>query len=96
MRADARAYHHILNFYEGDPMRRLIARFLIASMLLPCLLVLNACKGKGTQTPQPPAGNPPAEEKAPALYIPTQSDFSGHNTEDFSTLSPIFSAKPSR
>ncbi|MBQ8269348.1 MAG: hypothetical protein IJZ24_06715 [Clostridia bacterium] len=64
-------------------MIRLIPRILIASMLLPCLLLLSACKEKNPPT-VPPEKKPPAEEKAPALYIPTPDSFAGQSTEDFS------------
>ena len=63
-------------------MIRLIAKILIASMLLPILLLLSACRDKGT-TPPPPQPKP-EEEKAPELYIPTQDSFDGQSEENFS------------
>ncbi len=71
-------------------MSRLIAKFLLVSMLVPCLFLLGACKNKNV-TPQPtPGPKPDPEEKAPALYIPTQDSFPGHSTQNFENF--IYSA----
>ena len=71
-------------------MSRLIAKFLLVLMLLPCLLLLSACKNKNV-TPQPtPGQKPKPEEKAPALYIPTQNSFPGQSAENFENI--IYSA----
>ena len=66
-------------------MIRLIAKILIASLLLPCLLSLSACKNKNKTPATTPVTPPqPEEEKAPALYIPTQDSFDGQSEENFS------------
>ena len=67
-------------------MSRILSLFCVLSILLPCLLILTACK-KG-QDPVPTPSTPPQkpEEKAPALYLPTAGSFDGHSTEDFSTF----------
>ncbi len=71
-------------------MSRLIAKLLLVSMLLPCLLIFVACKKNGGTTPPAGGPNPPPEEKAPALYIPTASTFTGQSAESFDSF--VYSA----
>lgn len=71
-------------------MRRFLSFLCILSILLPSLLILTACKGKGGETPTPNTPPTPSEEKAPALYLPAAGDFSGRFTENLSTF--VYSA----
>ncbi len=67
-------------------MSRIISFFCILSILVPCLLILTACK-KGQDPVTPPAAPPtPPEEKAPELYLPAAGSFGEHSTENFSTF----------
>jgi hypothetical protein len=66
-------------------MNRILSFFLFLSMIFSCLLSLSACKGNGGEDPSPDP-DPPAEEEAPALYLPAAGSFEGHSKEDFSTL----------
>ena len=66
-------------------MSRILSLFLSLSMIFSCLLSLSACKKNGGEEPSPDP-NPPAEEKAPTLYLPAAGSFEGHSKEDFSTL----------
>ena len=70
-------------------MSRIVSLFLSLSMIFSCLLALSACKNNngGDPTPDP---NPPEEEKAPALYLPTAGSFEGHSTENFASF--VYSA----
>lgn len=76
--------------FHGVFMSRLLSLFCILSILVPCLLMLTACKDEddNPSTPVTPPKN--EEEKAPELYIPGAGNFAGHTLENFSTF--IYSA----